>query len=97
MQPNNKIEQSTAYLKAILVPLTKYPEDIKIIYQIDERGLLLDLTANDRDLSRIIGKHGINAWSLRNILRVWGQMNDAVLKLTIKGRGLEFYEPRRDK
>lgn len=92
---NNTVERAVEYLTYILKPMCDYPQDIKIVYTIDVRGLLLDMTANDKDLSRIIGKHGINIWSLRNIMRVWGQMNsDAVVKLLCRGRGEEFYSRR---
>src|SRR3990167_5143831 len=95
MNEKSKVEQAIEYLNYVLRPLCDYPEDVKIVYTIDERGLLLDLTANDRDLSRLIGSHGINIWSLRNIMRLWGEMNEgSVVKLLCRGRGMEFYQRR---
>jgi len=88
----NKPEQAVRYLEVIVQPLCFHTTELTISSKTDERGLLLNLMAHTDDLSRIIGRKGMNAHALRNLTRLWGQTNGAVVSLLINGAGQDFYK-----
>lgn len=76
-----KKEQALEYLKVVILPLCSYPIQLKDV--VDERGLVITIIAHEKDLPFLIGRKGIIANSLRNILHIWGTKNYAAVKLFI--------------
>lgn len=75
----SKQESAHEYLRLIVTPLVKAPDQIKISSHVDESGLgiVLNVVAADLDLSLLIGKKGIVARSVRRLMKVWCDVNDA--------------------
>ena len=71
------------FVEYIVKNLVENPEAVKVERTIDERGVLLNLTVDEDDLGRIIGRHGATAQSLRALLRALGSKNDARYNLKI--------------
>ncbi len=75
------------YLKNILTPLCEIPASIGITKAHDERGILLSLTLDKRDMPRVIGREGATSLAIRNLLRVYGARNAMHLSLKINEPG----------
>lgn len=71
------------FVEYIVKNLVENPEAVKVERTIDERGVLLNLTVDEADLGRIIGRRGATAQSLRALLRALGSKNDARYNLKI--------------
>lgn len=71
------------FIEYIVKSLVGHPEDVVVERRIDEKGVLLELTVHPDDLGRVIGKRGVTAQSLRNLLRALGTKNDARYNLKI--------------
>ena len=71
------------FVEYIVKNLVENPEAVKVERKIDERGVLLNLTVDEADLGRIIGRRGATAQSLRALLRALGSKNDARYNLKI--------------
>jgi len=79
-----KLNVEVEYLLMILKPLVNYPEDLKIDKIVDDRGVLLVVSANTVDAPIIIGKKGQFAKALRTIMRTFGSKIDALLHIKIE-------------
>jgi hypothetical protein len=71
------------FIEYIVKSLVSHPDAVKIDRRIDEKGVLLELTVDQEDLGRVIGKRGATAQSLRTLLRALGTKNDARYNLKI--------------
>lgn len=68
-------------IKAMVVPLIDYPEDVQIQRQEDEKQITYVLTVNKKDMGRVIGKRGRVAGALRTIVSAAG---------SAKGKNVQF-------
>src|SRR6266566_9009968 len=75
------------FIEFIVKSLVSNPDAVKIERRIDEKGVLLELTVDQDDLGRVIGKRGATAQSLRTLLRALGTKNDARYNLKIIDNG----------
>src|ERR1700759_3809593 len=82
----NSIDQQ--FIEYIVKSLVGNPDAVKIQRTIDEKGVLLELTVDQEDLGRVIGKRGATAQSLRTLLRALGTKNDARYNLKIIDNGI---------
>jgi len=71
------------YLESIVAPLLSHPEDLKIGHVVDDKGILLTISANQSDMGLIIGKGGATANSLRTILRQYGSLHEKHISVKI--------------
>ena len=71
------------FVEYIVKSLVENPDGVTIERRIDEKGVLLELTVDQEDLGRVIGKRGATAQSLRTLLRALGTKNDARYNLKI--------------
>jgi len=72
------------FVEYIVKAFVDHPEDVKTERQIDEMGVLLELTVNPKDMGQIIGREGKTAKALRTLLRVLGAKQNSRLNLKIK-------------
>jgi predicted RNA-binding protein YlqC (UPF0109 family) len=71
------------FVEYIVKTLASEPDKVVVNRTTDDRGVLLTLEVAPDDLGRIIGKKGINAQSIRTLLRALGMKNDARYNLKI--------------
>ncbi len=71
------------FIEYIVKSVVGNPDAVSIKRTIDEKGVLLELTVDQEDLGRVIGKRGATAQSLRTLLRALGTKNDARYNLKI--------------
>lgn len=76
-------EKDQEFLDFLVRSIVDYPDDVKVERGIDERGVLLTLTVNPKDMGMIIGRQGSTAKAVRTLLRVIGAKNDARINLKI--------------
>lgn len=85
------------FIEFIVKSLVGKPDAVKIERRIDEKGVLLELTVDQEDLGRVIGKRGATAQSLRTLLRALGTKNDARYNLKIVDpEGEQRFNQRED-
>ncbi len=71
------------FVEYIVKTLAGEPDKVVVNRTTDDRGVLLTLEVAPDDLGRIIGKKGVNAQSIRTLLRALGMKNDARYNLKI--------------
>lgn len=75
------------FVEFIVKSLVSNPDGVSVSRSVDEKGVLLELTVDQEDLGRVIGKRGATAQSLRTLLRALGTKNDARYNLKIVDLG----------
>ena len=60
------------YIKAIIIPIIENPDKLDIEKVMDDRGILLNVSAFGSDLGRIIGKEGQTANAIRHLVHMFG-------------------------
>ena len=83
------------FVEYIIKSIVSHPDDVSINRTVDEKGVLLELTVNDEDLGRVIGKRGATAQSVRTLLRALGTKNEARFNLKIIDNSPEGSRPPR--
>lgn len=58
------------FLEAMVKAIVAKPEDVIIERSVDDLGVLIKLRVNPEDMSKIVGKSGQTAKSLRTLLRL---------------------------
>ena len=90
---NNPVED---YLGFILDGLVNYPEDIKIIKTLDEKGVLITIEVNESDMPIIIGSKAATIKAIRQLARVFGRKHSAHVCIKLNepegGRFKEAYQ-----
>lgn len=71
------------FVEYVVKSIVESPDDVSVERVVDEKGVLLTLTVNPEDLGRVIGRRGVNAQSLRTLLRAFGVKNSARYNLKI--------------
>lgn len=71
------------FVEFIVKAIVENPDDVEVIRNVDEMGVLITLKVNKNDMGKIIGKNGQTAKSLRILLRVIGSKNNARVNLKI--------------
>lgn len=81
------MEQDAAFIESVVKQLVEKPEEVKVERTVDEMGVLIQLTVDQTDMGRVIGKEGRTAKALRTLLRVLGAKNNARVNLKIMEPG----------
>lgn len=77
----DSIDQQT--LSLIINNLVTEPNDVVIERSIDEKGVLLKVKVNAKDMGIVIGRNGIMANSIKTIMRALGKAHDMNIRLEI--------------
>ena len=94
------MERDQEFVEFVVKSLVDTPDAVKTNRTIDERGVLITLDVDAKDMGMIIGREGATAKAIRTLLRVVGAKNNARVNLKINEpegsqRG-ERREERRD-
>lgn len=73
-------------LKDMIIDLVTVPEDVKVERVIDEKGVLLTVQVNAKDMGIIIGRNGVMANSIKTYMRALGKAHDMNIRV-------DFLEP----
>jgi len=76
-------EKDRDFLEYIVKSIVDNPDDVKIERTIDEKGVLITLNVNAKDMGMVIGRQGSTAKAIRTLLRVVGAKIDARVNLKI--------------
>lgn len=79
----NKLSREAEILLNLIKELVSMPDDIKMIEQNDDMGVLITVSVNQEDMGKIIGREGSMSKVLRTILRCLGMRNQKRLSLKI--------------
>lgn len=71
------------FLEYIVKSIVDNPDAVKINREVDERGVLISLDVDAKDMGMIIGRQGSTAKAIRTLLRVIGARNDSRVNLKI--------------
>ncbi len=64
------MEKDKDFVEYIVKSIVDHPEDVRIERTVDEMGVLISLYINPEDMGQVIGRQGMTAKSIRNLLRV---------------------------
>jgi len=83
-QPNaEKMERDQEFVDFVVKALVDTPDAVKTTRTIDERGVLITLDVDAKDMGMVIGREGATAKAIRTLLRVVGAKNNARVNLKI--------------
>jgi len=83
-QPNpEKMERDQEFVDFVVKALVDNPDAVKTNRTIDERGVLITLDVDPKDMGMVIGREGATAKAVRTLLRVVGAKNNARVNLKI--------------
>ena len=71
------------FLEYIVKSIVDNPEVVKVERNVDERGVLVTLSVDPKDMGMVIGRQGSTAKAIRTLLRVVGARNNARVNLKI--------------
>lgn len=77
------LEPGQDFVMTIVKLLVDYPDAVSTETVIDKMGVLIVLKVDDRDLGKVIGKHGVTINAIRSLLRVLGAKQDARYSLKV--------------
>lgn len=75
--------QDQEFVEFIVKSIVDNPSDVVVERTVDERGVLLTLKVNPKDMGYVIGRQGQSARALRTLLRIVGVRNNARVNLKI--------------
>lgn len=76
-------DKDQQFIEFVVKCLVNHPDDVSAKREVDEMGVLIELTVNPEDMGQVIGKEGRTAKALRTLLRVMGAKNNARINLKI--------------
>ncbi len=86
------------FLEQAIKALVDKPEDVIIKRSVDDLGVLITVQVGQEDMSKIIGKAGRTAKSLRTLLRVVGAKHDLHSNMKIlESDGSEYRVPEGER
>ncbi len=77
------MERDQEFVEYVIKALVDNPEAVKTTRTIDERGVLITLDVDPKDMGMVIGREGATAKAIRTLLRVIGAKNNARVNLKI--------------
>jgi len=77
------MEKDQEFVEFVVKGLVDNPSAVKTNRTIDERGVLITLDVDPKDMGMIIGREGATAKAIRTLLRVVGAKNNARVNLKI--------------
>ena len=77
------MEKDQEFVEYVVKALVDTPDAVKANRTIDERGVLITLDVDSKDMGMIIGREGATAKAIRTLLRVVGAKNNARVNLKI--------------
>ncbi|MBU0619514.1 MAG: KH domain-containing protein [Patescibacteria group bacterium] len=75
--------QDKDFLEYVVKAIVNDPDKVSVTRTVDERGVLLDLKVAPEDMGYVIGRRGQTAQSLRTLLKIIGNKNNARVNLKI--------------
>lgn len=76
-------EADQEFVEYVVKQIVTKPDAVVTKRNIDELGVLIELTVDREDMGVVIGKEGKTAKAIRTLLRVLGAKNDARINLKI--------------
>ena len=80
---SDKMERDQEFVEFVVKALVDTPDAVKTNRTIDERGVLITLDVDQKDMGMVIGREGATAKAIRTLLRVVGAKNNARVNLKI--------------
>jgi uncharacterized protein len=77
------MDKDQEFVEYVVKALVDTPDAVKTNRIIDERGVLITLDVDAKDMGMIIGREGATAKAIRTLLRVVGAKNNARVNLKI--------------
>ncbi|MBT4124419.1 MAG: KH domain-containing protein [Candidatus Pacebacteria bacterium] len=71
------------FVEYLLVRLIDYPEELQVSEEENENGLLLQITVNQEDMGRVIGKGGKVIKAIRKLVQVKAAQEDLQVRVEI--------------
>lgn len=79
-----KAAQDQAFLEYVIKAIVNSPDEVKVDRVIDERGVLLTLKVDPKDIGIVIGKKGQTVTAVRTLLKIIGTQEKAYVNLKVE-------------
>lgn len=76
-------ETDQQFLETVIKAIVNNPDGVKVDRVVDERGVLLTLDVDPKDMGYVIGRRGQTARAVRTLLKIVGAKNNARVNLKI--------------
>lgn len=73
----------TELLEAILKAIVERPELVNVNRKVDEMGVLLTVSLDEKDAGAVIGKDGSTIQAIRKIMKIVGMKNNARINVKL--------------
>lgn len=83
------------YLAALVAPMLRFPDDMRISESQDKMGILLTLSVHKEDMGTVVGKAGATASAIRQLVRIVGLRGNARVSLKINEPDGSPYKPNQ--
>ena len=84
-------DQDKEFVEFIVKAIVNKPDEVTVVRQVDDMGVLLSVKVNPEDMGLLIGRQGSTAKAIRTLARIIGMRNNARVNLRIEepegGRG----------
>jgi len=84
------------FVEYLIKSIVDNPEAVKLDRTVDERGVLITLDVDPKDMGMVIGRQGSTAKAIRTLLRVVGARNNSRVNLKINEPEGSNRPPRRE-
>jgi len=71
------------YLKEIVTPMLKHPDNFIVITTKDDMGILLSVDVDTEDMGILIGRAGETAKAIRHLVRIVGLVSNARVSVKV--------------
>jgi len=76
-------EHYVEFTEDLIKALVDYPEEVSLTKSSDHMGILLELSLNQMDMGRVIGKRGETIQAIRRIIHIIGMQENARVSLKV--------------
>src|SRR3989338_2597619 len=77
-------DQDKEFVEFIVKAIVNKPDEVTVVRQVDEMGVLLSVKVNPEDMGLLIGRQGSTAKAIRTLARIIGMRNNARVNLRIE-------------
>lgn len=74
--------KAEAYVRSIIEPLCVRPEQLQVAVT-EGDGLAVTIHASTKDLPLLIGRGGLTAQAIRQLVTIWGTRNNVFIRFSI--------------
>ena len=77
-------KEEVNFLENIIKNVVDNPNDVKVIHEVDDKGIKLTVSVNRADMGKLIGSQGRMATAVRTLMHAYGGQHDQRISVIIE-------------